>query len=91
MAETSFVRSQGLAPARATIILGLAAFGAVLGSILASVIGLEFLGFELTDADGLSTVALVGADGAGQGFVLVVWLLSLVMVAATVVALRGRT
>src|SRR5687768_1512862 len=61
MASTSYVRSQEPAPARATIILGFAAFGAVLGFILASVIGLEFLGFELPDADGLPTVALVGA------------------------------
>jgi hypothetical protein len=61
MATTSFARSHAPTPARATIILGLAAFGAVLGFILASVIGLEFLGFELPDAAGLSTVALVGA------------------------------
>jgi hypothetical protein len=62
MATTSFVRSQEPGPARATIILGVASFGAVLGFILAFVIGLEFLGFELPDAaSGLSTVALVGA------------------------------
>ena len=62
MAATSVVRSREPAPARATIILGFAAFGAVLGFILASVIALEFLGFELPDeTSGLSTAALVGA------------------------------
>jgi hypothetical protein len=61
MATASFASSLEPAPARATIILGLAALGAVLGFILAAVIGLEFLGFELPDAAGLSTVALVGA------------------------------
>jgi hypothetical protein len=61
VATTSFVRPQEPGPARPTIILGLAAFGAVLGFVLAVLIALEFLGFELPDVDGLSTVALVGA------------------------------
>jgi hypothetical protein len=62
MAATSVVCSRDPAPARATIIIGFAAFGSVLGFILASVVALEFLGFELPDAtSGLSAVALVGA------------------------------
>ena len=62
MATTSSVRSQRPEPTRATIIVGLGALGAALGFILATAIGFTFLGFELPDdADGLPTVALVGA------------------------------